>query len=78
MQSCLGVEGNAYAGESAEALEEGGVEREAKVGQGTELRGVVWVLRGEHASGCSGSLGERVAAVEHGDAKATMVEFEGE
>jgi hypothetical protein len=78
LQGVVGVEGDANAREGVEAVEEGGVEREAEVGERAELRGIVGVVRGEHSGGGGGGLGEWVAAFEHGDAEATVVEFEGE
>jgi hypothetical protein len=78
LQGGVGVEGNANAGEFADAFEEGGVEREAEVGERTELRGVVGVGGGEHSGGGGGGFCERGVALEHGDAEAAVVEFKGE
>jgi hypothetical protein len=78
LQGGVGVEWNADAGEGVEAFDEIGIQREAEVGQRTKLGRVVWVGGGKHTRGSGGGFGERVAAVEYGDAEAAMVEFEGE
>ena len=78
LQGGVGLEGDADAGESVEAVEEGGVEREAEVGERVELRRVVGIVGGEHSGGGGGGFGEWSGAVEDGDADAAVVEFEGE
>jgi hypothetical protein len=42
-----------------------------------EWRGVVGIVCGEHTGGGDGGFGERIGAVEDGDAGAAMMEFEG-
>ena len=63
---------------ACEAVEEGGVEGEAEVGEWMERRGVVGIVCGEHSGGGGGGFGEGSGAVEDGDAGAAVVEFEGE
>jgi hypothetical protein len=47
----VGLEGDADAGEDVELIEKVGIEREAEVGKGTELRWVMRVVGGQHSSG---------------------------
>lgn len=72
------MEGNADAGESLQAIEEGWIEREAEIGESSELWRVVGILGGEHAGGGGGGFGEGSGAVEDSDADTPMVEFKGE
>jgi len=78
LQGGVSVEGDTHAGQGVEALEEGGVEFEAEVGEGTELRRIIRIASGEHSRGGGGGLGKGIAAIEHDDAKAAVLEFEGE
>src|ERR1700733_14072514 len=76
LQGGVGVEWDADAGEGIDAIEKGWVEGEAEFGERAELQGVVRIVCGEHSGGGGGGFDERGAAIEHGDAEATMVEFE--
>jgi hypothetical protein len=78
LQGGFGLEGNADAGESVEAVEDGWVKREAEVGERAEEGWVVRVVGGEHAGGGGGGFGEGSGAVKDGDGDVAMVEFEGE
>jgi hypothetical protein len=51
LQGGVGLEGDANAGESVEAVEEVGIEREAQVGEGAESGRVVGIAGGEHSGG---------------------------
>jgi hypothetical protein len=46
LQGDVGLEGDANAGENVEAVEEGGIEREAQVGERAELGRVVGIAGG--------------------------------
>jgi chromosome segregation ATPase len=74
----VGLEGNTDAGENAEPVEEGGIEREAQVGKGAKLGRVVGIADGEHSGGGSGGFGERGGLVQHGDTDAPVMELKGE
>lgn len=74
----VGLEGNANTGKNVKAVEEGGIEREAQVGEGAKLGWVVGIACGEHSGGSGGGFGEGNGLIEHGDAGAVVMEFEGE
>jgi hypothetical protein len=78
LQGGVGLEGNAEAGEDAEAVEEVGVERDTQVGEGAELGRVVRIAGGEHSGGGGGGFGERDGLIQHADADAALMKFEGE
>ena len=78
LQGGVGLEGNANAGENAEAVEEVGIEREAQVGEGMELVRVMGIGGGEHSGSGDGGFGERRGLVQHGNSHAPVMEFEGE
>lgn len=61
-----------------EALEESGIEGDAEFGQRAKLGGIVWVGGGKHSGGGRRGFGERRGLFKHGDARAAMMEFEGE
>jgi hypothetical protein len=77
LQGGVGLEGNANAGEGAEAVEEGGIEGEAEVREGMELEWVMGIGGGEHSSGGGGGFGEGRRLVEYSDGDTAVVEFEG-
>jgi hypothetical protein len=72
------MEGHVDAGERLEPREVAGVERDAEIGEGAEVRRVVGVEGGEHSRGGGGGFGEREAPIEDGDAASTMVKLKGE
>ena len=74
----MGLEGDADAGKRVEAVEEGWIECEAKVGEWLKQERVVRIGRGQHSCGCGGGFAEGSGAVEYGDADAAVVKFEGE
>jgi hypothetical protein len=78
LQSGFGVEGDCDPGEVFEMREPVGVEREAEVGEGLKRRGIFGIVRGEHAGGSGGSLGEGDAGLKDSDAHSAAIEFEGE
>jgi hypothetical protein len=53
LQGCVGLEGDADAGESMEAIEEVWIEGETEIGKGTELGWIMRVAGGQHSS-CGG------------------------
>src|SRR5215469_4437228 len=73
----MSLEGNANAGEDVEAVEESGIERKTEAGQGVELDGIVGILRSEHSGSGGGGFGEWNGLIQHGDAGAVVMEFEG-
>lgn len=73
-----GLKGDAAGGEVVEAIEKGGVEGAAEMGQGMELGRVVGVVDGEHAGGGGGGFGEGSGSIEDGDGEAEVVEVESE
>jgi hypothetical protein len=78
LQGDVGLEGYANAGENVEAVEEGGIKREAQGSEGVELGRVVGIAGGKHSGGGGGGFGERGGSIKHGDSHAAVVEFEGE
>ena len=78
LQGGVGLEGDVDAGESADALEEVRIERQAEGSQRQELGRVVGIVGSQHSRGCRGGFGEWHALVKHGDAVAAEVEFKGE
>src|SRR5258708_33597776 len=61
-----------------EAVEEGGIKREAQVSEGAELGQVVGIAGGQHSGGGGGGFAERGGLIQYGDAGAAVMEFEGE
>jgi hypothetical protein len=59
VQGCVGLEWDADAAESMEAVEKIWIEGQAEVGESAQLRRVVGIVGGEHASGGAGGFGER-------------------
>jgi hypothetical protein len=78
LEGLAGVEGNADAGELVKAMEEGGIEREAEVGERTQCCGIFGIAGGEHSGGGGGCFGEWLCSLEDGDAEAAAVKFECE
>jgi hypothetical protein len=78
LQSGVGLEGDVDARESAEAVEEVRIERQAEGSQREEFGRVVGIVGSQHSRGRRGRFGEWHALVKHGDAVAAEVEFKGE
>jgi hypothetical protein len=74
----MSLEGDESTGEIVEVIEEGGIEREAEVGKGTELGWVVGIAGGQHSGGGGRGFVERGGSLQHGNAYAVAVEFESE
>ena len=64
------MERDGDAGELMEPVEEGWIEREAKVGELAQRRMVVRIAGSEHSGGGGGGFGERLPLIENGDTKA--------
>ncbi len=77
LEGGAGVEGDVKAGEIEEMLQKIGIEGEAEFGERKQRGRVFGVVCGEHAGGCGGGLGKRLAAVEDCDAHSAPVKFEG-
>ena len=78
LQGREGLKGDRDAGESVDAIEEVGVEREAEGGKRQELGRVLRITDGQHTRGGSGRFSEWSSLVKHGDTVAAVVEFKGE
>jgi hypothetical protein len=78
LQGGVGLEGDADSGESVDAVEVVGIERQAEGGQRQELGRVVGIVGSQHACGRRGRFGEWLALVKYCDAVASVVEFKGE
>jgi hypothetical protein len=78
LQGRVSLEGDADSRESADTVEEVGIEREAEGGQRQELGRSLRIMSGQHTGGRSGRFGKRSAPVKHGDSVAAVVELKGE
>jgi hypothetical protein len=78
LQRGVGMEGHGDAGELLDVFEEAGVELGAELGERAQGGRMVWVVRGEHAGGGVGGVGERGVALEDQYAGAAGVELQGE
>ena len=78
MQGGVGLEGNANAGEVAEAVEKVGVEGDAEVGEGAELGWIVGIANGQHSGRGGGGFGEGGRSIKYCDMKTPAIQFEGE
>ncbi len=74
----VGLIGDGEAGEGLDALQEGGIERDAEAREREKRGRVVGIFGGEHAGGCGGGLRKGGVAFEDRDAGTAGVELKGE
>ena len=72
-----GLKGDGLAGEVGDAAKEAGVEGEAEFGERQELRGILWIVGGEHAGGGLGGVAEGGVAFENADGGTKVIKLKG-
>ena len=78
LEGGVGLVGDGEVGEGFDALQEGGIERDAEAREREKRGGIVGVFGGEHAGGGGGGVREGGVAFEDGDVGSAGVELKGE